>query len=1005
MELPESLLRSLAGFSAKRVRLRLLERVFSAALIVTVILMAFCLVERLVDIGCLGRTLVSMPMTLIVLGYAWREFSARSKPKTCQHVAEEVQRLFPEFGDRLLGAVELAYDEEELGEISPGLRVAALNQVAAKVASYDLTSRLNQNRWRSLALSFVLLLVPLAVYAAIFPQVFLNSLARLNNPWTKIDRFTFTRFAITPEELFTPQGEAFKAAFNLDVGSRVPGRATLSIGDANLSSPFSDDGRTEFELPPLKAQAIARIKAGDSPSTDVKVTPIGRPAIKSIEVELLLPDYLRLPTRRQDAAGAVVKVVSGSSVSFDGAITRPLSSFMATLTSAMEKPLPSTFEEDHFKTAALSVSDGAPIELSLKWVDLHQIASDGEYRLRIIPDADHPPEISCPAKSRQMAILENERMAFPVTAKDDFGVRTFACSWRTADDNGKGKSTPASEVELAEGSPSASELAGEFVLDPTVMGIPAETLVTFNFLAKDYNPATDATPSVTDNYQVHVLSHSQHLDLILSEMAKLSERLELIIQEEEGNRRKNDELIKRMGELESKAATKESEKLKAAEDLDRKRLDELSKRHMDLLKEALRNSRIPADSIKKWLDAAGAMKEVASEMFPKAVGEFQQASERQDGRKDALERALESQDSILRALQKTQQAGEKSVEELKFLNMATRLNEAAAKEERLVKAQMTRLPQIAGKTPKELSPELRIEGEGLAAIQESIADSVGEIKGDMEALLDRRKVEAYAQIVEGMRSTEIIPGLRKVGGYFRGNVLNKGIRDGAMWAKTLRAWADSLKPGDAKDGEERGGEMSEAEMEALIAIGRILNQESALRERTRDADKALRSAGGNERAVERHKGDSARLTKTQTEIIGLLDGVMNGAGCGKLKGALKDAEAAMGEAKGLLTEADTGKKAVGAETEAIELLSMLFKEQSGSSRRMMAMLGALGLTPGGNPGGGGSLSGGSNVFSSGSTPQEQKPSGKGVGGIVDLNKVPAEYRDAVKNYFDNIYKK
>ncbi|MBI4719813.1 MAG: hypothetical protein HY770_00985 [Chitinivibrionia bacterium] len=983
MELPQTLVDALLRFRAENLRLRLLERLFSAALVSLVIFMAFCLVERVVDIGRVGRTLAAAPIVLIVLGFAWRELRARARPATCQRVAEDAQRLFPEFGDRLLGAVELAYDEADLGEISPELRAAALKQVAAKAAAFDLMSRFDYRRWRRLALSFCLLLVPLTLYAVLFTQAFLNSLARLNNPWMRIDRFTFTRFADVPDELFMPRGEAAAASFALASGSRMPGRAILEIGDKALSAPLSDSGVASFEIPPLAAVVVAHLSAGDSSSLPVKLIPLDRPAIRSLEAELALPEYLKLPLQKKEVVAGVVRALIGGRAAITGTVTRPLASFKAE-TTRPEASVRSVFDKECFRTDAVPVAVGAPVELALTWTDFHGISSAGPFEVRIIPEADRPPEVSCFAKSRYMAILQNERLAIPALAKDDFGVKTLACAWQTTDDNGKGKTSSLSETELAPGAPDAAELAGEFVVDPSAQGIHPETIVTFNFLAKDYSPATDAAPSVTDSYQVHVLSYSQHVDAILAEMGKLSERLELIIQEEETNRQKNDAL-----------------KLKAAEELDRKRLEELSKRHLELVKEALRNSRIPGENITQWLDAAGNLKEVAEGMFPKAVEEFQQAAEKPDDRARSLEKALETQDKILRALQKTQQKEAKNAEGLKFLNMAMRLKEAAEKEERLVKTQMTRLPEIAGKMAKELKPELRIEGEGLAAIQESLAEQVGDIKSDMESLLDRRKIKAYAQIVEEMKSSEIIPGLKKVGVYFRENVLNKGIRDASQWAKVLKEWAARLKPEDAGDKEGDGdNELSDADMEALIALGRILNQEFALRERTRDADKRLIASRGHEKAVVRHKEDAQRLSGAQKEIRGLLDGLFDAVG-GKIKKPLKEAGAAMEDAKKSLDAIDTGTKAVGAETEAIDVISALFKDQSGSSRRMMAMLGALGLTPGGNPGGGGNLSGGSNAFSAGTTPHGETPPDKGVGGL-DFNKVPAEYRDSVKSYFDKL---
>lgn len=186
----------------------------------------------------------------------------------------------------------------------------------------------------------------------------------------------------------------------------------------------------------------------------------------------------------------------------------------------------------------------------------------------------------------------------------------------------------------------------------------------------------------------------------------------------------------------------------------------------------------------------------------------------------------------------------------------------------------------------------------------------------------------------------------------------------------------------------------------VLEVLQILEGEINLREETRVAEQAKPAI-----AAEEHKERSGQLSATQDElrervdkvterIRELKDGEQNFA---KEIALLSQVSVVMNEATGILSEPDTGARAIAAETEAIELLLKSKRIKPGGG-------GGGGANPGGG-GGGDTQDSALSLVGSGVNEKEVREDrgtsqATGTAGLV----LPEEFRAGLDEYFNRLEK-
>jgi len=224
-------------------------------------------------------------------------------------------------------------------------------------------------------------------------------------------------------------------------------------------------------------------------------------------------------------------------------------------------------------------------------------------------------------------------------------------------------------------------------------------------------------------------------------------------------------------------------------------------------------------------------------------------------------------------------------------------------------------PSLVAEKPLKVIDEL--------AEQESKASlDVSFIMDDMQAYFERRRFMKFKSVLDDMRQQDVIGSLRQLGDDVRKeNGMSMAQTD--FWSDTLDRWAEDLVDpaccGSCPGCKSKGSLPPSIILEVML----ILEGEINLRDETRVAEQARPAL-----AEADHRAQATKLSETQDllreridkvieRIRELPDGEADFAKEIRLLGLVSQV---MNEATGILAKADTGKPAIAAETEAIELL-------------------------------------------------------------------------------------
>jgi hypothetical protein len=296
------------------------------------------------------------------------------------------------------------------------------------------------------------------------------------------------------------------------------------------------------------------------------------------------------------------------------------------------------------------------------------------------------------------------------------------------------------------------------------------------------------------------------------------------------------------------------------------------------------------------------------------------------------------------------------------------------------------------------------------------------LQSEISRFFERTQKPAYGDVSKEMKNIHAADELDRLGGLIADNIGIQASENLDQWSGRFEKWAEKLEPKSSGSGSSSSGSQQKNDLtEQLIALLRLRESEVTLRDQTTvlEQDKGTPDS---------YQQRAASLADGQEKMSADLDGIHGKVPKAQLESAFTDTSGAM---KGVLSELrkpQTGKPADDAEVKTVDSLTdliNLINEQAqransqpspgenGSAEEMQFLLQMArdagksksfavqpnhGLT---SPGGSASHAGG---------PLSGNATGKGgpgravnqAAGVIE--NAPAEFRDALENYYHGLEK-
>ena len=858
--IPESLRKQLEDFRRQLWRRKVMEAVAAGLIGLLVSFLLIYGLDRIWQTPNWARLLILLGGVSLFGGFApyWLHRWVWGHRRE-EQLARLIAKRYPGLGDRLLGVIELQGQTEAGDSLSPRLRAAAMEVVAAEAGKRMLDDALPVPRHRKWALAaFALMAVASGAFLAT-PKAGLNALERWLKPFSDVERYTFTQLEKPPSFLAVPYGEAFDVVLKLAKNSEQ--RPSDALGQYGLQPQIGvklAGDRYVFRFPGQQDKGTVIFRIGDLRHRLV-VEPLQRPGVLSTRAFVKSPAYMNLPDRTVELTTGELSLVEGSRLVFEMDLSREVrSGAFGPGKASGEIPAGAAFEPmegalkisgQKAKTAEIEVGT-VPFELPFSWVDEFGLTGGSDYRLRVDAVKDAPPVAYTQGMDRQKAILPEEAMDFEILCEDDFGLKEAGIEWESLVAMPGEIPEMKGELVLAKGAPEERRITKPVVFSPAAFGIGPQRLALRAF-SEDLYPGRGRVYS--EPVILYILTREEHQQMLKSQFDRAISELEDLARKElnnlDENQRLDDLSAEEMKEEENRKRLDAQEQ---AESESAQRMQELKEKMEEVMKGATRNGEIDKETMKKMAEALKSMQELADKDVPEVRDKLQEAQEpsnTDEKTKEDVKEAVEKQKKVVEKMKKAVEQANDANKRFEASTFVSRLKKAAAEQNGISGTLIeTFARNLIGEFYDKLNPSDQMKMTDTARQQALTASDVRWIQEDLGHYHARTGDAMFMTVMEQMRDSKIDIGLEDVRSKLQIHRSYLATEGADFWAKKLNEWAATLgdelnKQGGGGGGEGGGSSPEDEDFEFMLRVMKMIQQQQDLRARTRVLEQLKRDAG------------------------------------------------------------------------------------------------------------------------------------------------------------------
>ncbi len=624
LRLPDSTRERLEQFQYRVRVVKIAEGILAGLFGLVLSYLAVFVLDRFVDTSAMVRTglLVAGSVGLAVLFplkcHRWVWGTRRM-----EQVARLLKHKFPALGDQLLGIVELAHSDRDLGS-STRLAQAAIDQVDSVVRQRDFSDAVPRPRHRFWATTLAIPAVVTLLALAVVPAAGFNAMARWLMPWRNVERYTFAQVDALPNKIVVPHGEDFSLDAKLAESTKwSPASASAGFTGQSTVIAAKQEQAYQFNLTLQTESGTLNVRVGDlTKGVDVEVAT--RPELSSLSASITLPDYLQYSKPvLADVRGGAISVLKGSVAAFEAEVSRNLAE-------ATVKSEPAAVDGNRVKPSPMTISESDVLDFN--WRDELGLTSRDTFSLKIHAVEDADPTINFQQQEPQQVVLTTDVITFDLQSRDDFGVRQIGLEWSGVEHPVHNPNPDKGDKLVEGGAPEKKILAARATFCADSDNVPAQTLE-LRAYAEDYLKERGRIYSPA--YVLHVMTPEQHAVWMMDQLRRWASLADDVYEEEMRLHDKNREIRQLdSDQLNAPETRREIEQQAAAERANGQRLTAVTDSGDELLKQALRNKEMMVGHLETWAGALQKLRNIGENRMPNVADMLTQGA-KAPGKKSA----------------------------------------------------------------------------------------------------------------------------------------------------------------------------------------------------------------------------------------------------------------------------------------------------------------------------------------------------------------------------------
>lgn len=402
--------------------------------------LAFCWLDNLLRLPPAGRSLLFAVGVCWPGVRVWRLVGRRRLWQVCpERVARELETRAGLTDNLLINACQF-----ERAPASAGASVFASRTIDAGLARTRhmpaelLTEPRQGQRWAVLVAAVLAIWV---VYAFLFPRLAGNAWRRISRPLSDVPPIGRCELLLSPAGRITvAQGQA--VVFQARMAVAEPAGMTAAAHPVlRLSRRRQDQRGIEVALQPVASNTwkavvenvqesfAARAVADDamSPATEVDVR--RRPRLLSSTFVVMPPSYTALPAAVMPGPPGDLTLPEGSRVEARVSLSRRVGSLTWQMGS---NRVSAVGRGDTWAVQVRPDNSGDYLLTTAEPVSALPADEDEVAHGAVLVQPDRPPEVALVSADRNVLALPGERLEWPVTAEDDYGVGDVSVTARTS---------------------------------------------------------------------------------------------------------------------------------------------------------------------------------------------------------------------------------------------------------------------------------------------------------------------------------------------------------------------------------------------------------------------------------------------------------------------------------------------------------------------------------------------------------------------------------------------